>query len=698
MLITLLDKDKLLDSIFRVSTLITEEANLSEVLSKILDELIYTLGFDRGVIRLFDTTKRYLEAQVVKNYAPEDKIKTLSIHLDVFEHDCLATRVAKSGELIAIEKVAADPRITETDRMLTLMIDTGSIICAPLKIGENVIGTIAAWRDEESVFYPEEISLFQAFASQMSIIIQNAKLFEAEKEKIRELMLLQGAVSELNSYSILDNRILEIVFRTARDIASADRVMIYIWDMEKDRCLLNDGEYYSIVGKEACEERIGRSIIRRAMNTNAVVVGDPRSNEETEPTVPIFEGFPYEIAIPIFIKDKFKGALYLAKERGGYSADQINILDILVKNAATAYDNAIMNSLLHQEAETLKSEVEKMKEREERLLGFHNILGRSRKMIDIFHVIADVAGHNTNILIQGESGTGKELIARAIHRHGSRSAKPFVDVNCAAIPPTLLESELFGYEAGAFTDARKRKIGLLEYANGGTMLLDEIGEMSLQLQAKFLRMLEDGYIRRLGGTENIPVDVRFIFSTNRDLADMVSRGTFREDLFYRIRVVPILIPPLRERPDDIILLARHFIEEFNQKFSKKIKGFAKDAEDLLVNYRWPGNVRELKNIIERIMILKNTGRLINVDDLPTEIIRGRHQQLEIKMDTLLEQLPLEGIDYETITDKIVRDVKGRILKNALMITGGNKSRAAKRLGISRFKFLREQKKLLPAQN
>ncbi len=230
-----------------------------------------------------------------------------------------------------------------------------------------------------------------------------------------------------------------------------------------------------------------------------------------------------------------------------------------------------MHSLLSLEAKSLKTEVEKLKEREDILLGFHNILGKSKKMISLFHVIEEVAGHNTNILIQGESGTGKELIARAIHRQSNRSNKPFVDVNCAAIPGTLLESELFGYEAGAFTDARKRKIGLLEHANGGTMLLDEIGDMNIHIQAKFLRMLEDGHIRHLGGTDNIPIDVRFIFSTNRDLSRMVADGTFREDLFYRISVVPIVIPPLRERIDDLLLLARYYLEEFNRKFKKKVK-------------------------------------------------------------------------------------------------------------------------------
>jgi transcriptional regulator with PAS, ATPase and Fis domain len=315
-------------------------------------------------------------------------------------------------------------------------------------------------------------------------------------------------------------------------------------------------------------------------------------------------------------------------------------------------------------------------------------------MAGIFNVIKEVAGHNTNVLIQGESGTGKELIARAIHRQGNRNTKAFVDVNCAAIPGTLLESELFGYEAGAFTDARKKKIGLLDYANGGTMLLDEIGDMSFQLQAKFLRVLEEGYIRRLGGTENIPIDVRFVFATNKDLSKMVSEGTFREDLYYRISVVPIVIPPLRERGEDILLLARHYVEEFNRKFRKKVKGFSKEAEHILLAYHWPGNVRELKNIIERVMILQNVDTTIIPDNLPAEmratVKRGSYR---IRVDDFLPDLSSEGIDYTVLTEEITKNIKNEILSKALEISHGKKTEAAKLLNISRYKLIRERKKI-----
>jgi two-component system response regulator AtoC len=688
---SLLDKDKLLKSIFRISTSLTAPSNVNEILAKILDEVVDTIGFDMGIIRLLDETKKYLETKVVKNYSPEESKMAFSVALSLDEHDCISTKVAKSGAPIAIEDAATDPRITETDRMLTKIYNQGSIVCAPLKIGDDVIGTIAAWCKEETTFFPEEISLFLTFANQMSIIIHNTRLFETNAEKIRQLMILQEAVSEINVSRVLDNRILDILNQSALKIAKADKVLVYFLDIEKNRCLVTDGGKVFIEDKSTYDDKIGNSIIKEAIDKDSIIVRR-ESSDEYRDDVPVYPGYPAEIAFPLHIKNKFNGALYLAKQSGSYSQDQINILDILVKNAVTSYDNAIMHSMLSLEAKTLKTEVVKLKEREDILLGFHDILGKSKKMLGLFHVVEEVAAHNTNILIQGESGTGKELIARAIHRQSNRNTKPFVDVNCAAIPGTLLESELFGYEAGAFTDARKRKIGLLEYANGGTLLLDEIGDMSIHLQVKFMRMLENGYIRRLGGTENIPVDVRFVFSTNKDLPQMVTNGSFREDLFYRISVVPIVIPPLRERGDDIVLLSRYYVEEFNKKFGKKVKGLSKDAELIFKAYPWPGNVRELKNIIERMMILQNIGNIITPENIPAEI-KTMQSQKQLKIDIVdFVSMLSEGIDYTVVTQKIIAEIKEKILESALEISGGNKTIAAKHLSISRYKLIREQKK------
>ncbi len=694
-----IDKDKLIKGIFQISTFLTAPSSVADILGKILDEVVDSMGFDRGIILLLDESRENLVTRVVKNYSDEEAERAYSVHLSLKKHDSFETRVAKTGHYIALEDSEKDPRTTETDRKISAFYKRGSTFYAPLKIEDDVIGIIAVWTKEKTRFLPDEIDILLTFANQVSIIIHITRLFEINREKIEQLLILQEAVSDLNStYSI--ERIHEILIRSALRIGKAEKALIYFLDIEKNRVFINDGERGFIDDKNEYGVRIDRTIIRRALDSDAITVRKPdeETDEETdgEPDAvePLYEGYPSEVAIPLKVKDRFKGVLLLGMRTGFYSQDQINVLDILVNNAATSYDSAIMHSILSIEAKSLKTEVEKLKEREDILLGFHNILGKSKKMVGIFHVIEEVAKHDTNTLIQGESGTGKELVSRAIHRQSHRSQKRFVDVNCAAIPGTLLESELFGYEAGAFTDARKRKLGLLEYASGGTLFLDEIGDMSLPLQAKFLRMLEDGYIRRLGGNESIPVDVRFIFATNRDLSKMVAEGSFREDLFYRISVVPIILPPLRERGDDLLLLARNYVEEFNRKFNKKVKGFAKEAEEILRRYTWPGNVRELKNIIERIMILRDVGRLITPENIPAEIKVSAARDPVAPADDLLPLTSATGtIDYKHAVEKLTNKIKERILERALELSGGNKTKAAALLNISRYALIRELKKV-----
>jgi transcriptional regulator with GAF, ATPase, and Fis domain len=690
-----IDKDKLIKGIFQISTFLTAPSSVADILGKILDEVVDSMGFDRGIILLLDESRENLVTRVVKNYSDEEAERAYSVHLSLKKHDSFETRVAKTGHYIALEDSEKDPRTTETDRKISAFYKRGSTFYAPLKIEDDVIGIIAVWTKEKTRFLPDEIDILLTFANQVSIIIHITRLFEINREKIEQLLILQEAVSDLNStYSI--ERIHEILIRSALRIGKAEKALIYFLDIEKNRVFINDGERGFIDEKNEYGVRIDRTIIRRALDSDAITVRKPdeETDEEPDAVEPLYEGYPSEVAIPLKVKDRFKGVLLLGMRTGFYSQDQVNVLDILVNNAATSYDSAIMHSILSIEAKSLKTEVEKLKEREDILLGFHNILGKSKKMVGIFHVIEEVAKHDTNTLIQGESGTGKELVSRAIHRQSHRSQKRFVDVNCAAIPGTLLESELFGYEAGAFTDARKRKLGLLEYASGGTLFLDEIGDMSLPLQAKFLRMLEDGYIRRLGGNESIPVDVRFIFATNRDLSKMVAEGSFREDLFYRISVVPIILPPLRERGDDLLLLARNYVEEFNRKFNKKVKGFAKEAEEILRRYTWPGNVRELKNIIERIMILRDVGRLITPENIPAEIKVSAARDPVAPADDLLPLTSATGrIDYKHAVEKLTNKIKERILERALELSGGNKTKAAALLNISRYALIRELKKV-----
>jgi len=681
--------ERILEAFFRISTFLTFPSRVDDILQKILDEVVDTMGFQRGIICLLDDTKEFLITKVVKNYSTDEAKRAFSINLQMSKHDCLETMVAKSGYYIALEDSETDPRITATDRKITKFYERGSSFYAALKLEDEVIGIIAVWSKERTRFSVEEINILLTFANQISIVIHNTRLFEENHNQIQRLFILQEAVSELNANYVLNN-IHKIIIHNALKIGKADKALIYFRDVKKNNRLITDGDTIFANDVEDYLHRIDKSIMKRAMDNDACVVQNSMHNAGM---LPLFEGFNSEIAIPLTISDKFKAVLYLAKTQGHYSQDEINVLDILVNNAAASYDNAIMHSLLSLEAETLKTKVEKLKQREDKLLGFDNIIGNSQKMQGIFHVVKEVAKHDTNVLIQGESGTGKELIARAIHRQSTRKAKRFVDVNCAAIPGTLLESELFGYEAGAFTDARKRKIGLLEYANGGTMLLDEIGDMSLQLQAKFLRMLEDGHIRRLGGTDNVSINVRFIFSTNKDLNRMVSDGSFREDLFYRISVVPVTIPPLRERGNDIILLGQHYTDEFNVKFNKKVKGFTPKAEDALLKYAWPGNVRELKNIIERLMILQNVSTYISPDDLPAEIKNSANKPVTIDVDGSDYFGFSKSLNYRHIVDQVTTKIKEQILSRTLAMCNGNKTTAAQRLGISRYTLIRELKKI-----
>jgi DNA-binding NtrC family response regulator len=325
------------------------------------------------------------------------------------------------------------------------------------------------------------------------------------------------------------------------------------------------------------------------------------------------------------------------------------------------------------EAVKLRQEIRHFRERDKKRFDFRNIVGRSKAVNDAVEMVKKVASSPaTTILLQGESGTGKDLFAKAIHYHSARADHPFLAINCAALPENLVESELFGYEKGAFTDARQQKKGMLELADGGTLLLDEIGEMQMGLQAKLLRVLEDQTFKRVGGIQDISVDVRVIASSNRDLKTMVAETKFRQDLFYRLNVITITLPSLRERGDDTKLLARHYIQHYNKKFRKKIEGLTGEAEQLLGEYHWPGNIRELKNLIERAMILED-GPLIDSSALPIE--PGQHPTLQSETSLPDLHIPEDGTSLEKVEEELVRQ--------ALVRARGNQTRAAKLLDISR---------------
>jgi DNA-binding NtrC family response regulator len=350
---------------------------------------------------------------------------------------------------------------------------------------------------------------------------------------------------------------------------------------------------------------------------------------------------------------KLGAADYLSKP---FDVDELRIV----------IDRALNSSELEQEVTQLRAQVVKR-------YAFHNLIGKSQGMQEIYAKIEQVADSRTTVLITGESGTGKELVAKALHYNSSRRERPFIALNCAALPETLIESELFGHEKGSFTDATARRVGQFELANTGTLFLDEIGDLSPITQAKLLRVIQEREFTRIGGVQPIKVDVRIVAATNKNLDDLVRKGQFREDLYYRINVIALYLPPLRERAEDIPLIANHFLEKRLEEAQRPPIEFGKEALELLTRYPWPGNVRELENFIEQAFIWSQHATEITPEHLPTSM-KSTSRSPSLRDDTLAGRLSLE---------KAVMEFEREIILDALKRTNYVQTHAANLLGISR---------------
>src|SRR3984885_6199295 len=355
--------------------------------------------------------------------------------------------------------------------------------------------------------------------------------------------------------------------------------------------------------------------------------------------------------------------------------------DRLLDELRPAVQQITENQLLKKEAGELRRQIR-------RLTGFDHIIGTSPKMRSLFEMIATIAPQSSRVLITGESGTGKELVARAIHENSARAKTAFVTINCGAFPETLLESELFGYMRGAFTGANENRRGLFQAADGGTLFMDEIGNMSLTMQVKLYRILQEGKVRPIGSTEETSVDVRVIAATNKDLEKEIAEGPFREDLFYRLNVIPIHLPALRERRDDIPLLARAFLDRYAKSMNKKIEGIEPEAMRRLEVYEWPGNVRELENTIERAVALETTKR-VSVEGLPERITNFyQESRSNGQPDSKPYLIPETGMDLE----KLICSTERAYLLAALECSGGVRIRAAEMLKMTYRSFRHYAKK------
>ena len=467
------------------------------------------------------------------------------------------------------------------------------------------------------------------------------------------LIKIGTTISSIRSLKELQKRLLELLF----EVVPAERAAILLIDESLD----NPNSVFALdqfSGTNNQPLHLSRTVAQQvtsegvALLSNDIIEGSQFSGSESL----IASKTHSLLCVPLTLNKKVIGIIYMdtTKPGGVFNEGHLQIVTAIAGFASGALDSARHVEWLENENQRLQDDFQ----------GEHNMIGESQPMKEVYRFIMRVAPSEATVLIEGESGTGKELAAHAIHRRSSRKSRPFVAINCAALTETLLESELFGHEKGAFTGAIAQKKGKLEIADGGTLFLDEVGDMSLLLQTKLLRVLQEREFERVGGTRTLKVDIRVIAATNKNLEEAIKAGTFRQDLYFRLNVVSVKMPALRERREDIPLLARHFTARYSEKCKRRVTGLAPEALACLNNYDWPGNVRELENAIERAIVLGSTER-IQPDDLP---------------EFLIERMPSTNPSAGKYYD-LVKEAKREILLKALNNTRGNYTEAARLLGV-----------------
>ena len=564
------------------------------------------------------------------------------------------------------------------------LIGTRSVLVAPFVARDELLGVIGLHYTSEPHHWTEsEIKMLEWLAAQASIAIQYTQLYDQKEKEIALTKLMLEISNDINTRGDF-NEIKDFVIDKALELLSADYGCIAILDTAEEHL-----HFDTIRARRGFDAR--RSIEARFREARSLRVPDhPVVREvmeegtilkfETPKDSPLARYVLHNIikgesalVAPITIKGNVFGILALvwAKESARFSNYDVQLLGGISSQVGIAL-----------EKDRLAAEVVRLKRELNDVRSNERIIGSAPKLRRAIEMALSVADSSTTVLIQGESGTGKELIASLIQFNSRRASKPFVKINCGAITATLLESELFGHERGAFTDARARRMGKFEEANGGTLFLDEIGEMSLAAQVSLLRVLQDGEFTRVGGNEVLKTDVRVIAATNKTLEAEIEAGRFRRDLFYRLNVYPIYLPPLSERSEDIYSLVAHFSEHYQQRSGKRVLGISDRALQMLKNYAWPGNVRELENCLERAVIIA-AGRQITEQDLP-DAIRAQFSDLA------------NASHIEIAVPTAIEEVEQLMIEQTLLFTDGDKAKTARLLGIGRktlYRKLEQYKKV-----
>ena len=574
-----------------------------------------------------------------------------------------------------------DPKIS----LLPSSLGTRSLLIVPVVLDGNVLGLVGLhmtrglrrWDDEEVAF-------LQSIARQIAVGYQYARLYtdkQREANRTRALLEIANLLNSRSDFGELTSHVLE----RANELVGADYCALGVMEPSGKSISLAAFKAAPHATTLRVRELIashGKSIDISAFPAVVELFAEPKTLRllDSDLPEPMRQGFNSilggraALVAPVTIREHTFGLLGFVWSEPRDAFDEHEVA--LVEGIAVQIGTALERDQLSAEVMRLRSVLHE-RHAEDRIIGQAPAIRRA------IELALNVADTQTSVLIQGESGTGKELLANLIHYNSRQKEGPYIKLNCGAIPETLLESELFGHERGAFTDARQRRRGRFEEADGGTLFLDEIGEMSLAAQVRLLRVLQDGEFTRVGGGEVLKADVRVIAASNVDLAKAVEQGTFRLDLFYRLSVFPIQLPPLRERPGDIHTLVIHFLEHYKQKTGRFIPGISRPALDALNKYDWPGNVRELENAVERAVIIAS-GRRIELDDLPEQISRTvREESARTRGER--ERAAAEGrsLTLEIEVPATIDEIERRAIEATLDYTGGDKTRAARTLGIGR---------------
>lgn len=664
----------------RLAMTLPNAINLDRFLNVIVSELGRMMNVDRcDVIQLKSASElRISHEWRASNDVPSSLGTVIPLDLKQLSEQ---VDLRKPIRLDDISASGLDQKV----RYLAASLGTRSLLVVPVTLGDDVLGLVGLHQTRTPrEWLDDEVSFLQSIAGQIAIGYQYTRLYtdkEREAETKRALLSIANALNARSDFREVSTLVLE----RAIALVGADYAALGVLEPAGGRINLaafKAAPEVAIDTVQGLVDEHGQSLDVTAFPAMVEVLAQGKTMRLLETDLPLAWRFAFNAILG------GRAALVAPVRVGGHTFGLLGLVWSQAREGFEEHEVALVEGIGDQigtalERDQLSAEVMHLRSALHERYGEERIIGQTPVIRRAIELALSVADTQTTVLIEGESGTGKELLANLIHYNSGREDQPYVKLNCGAIPETLLESELFGHEKGAFTDARALRRGRFEEANGGTLFLDEVGEMSLSAQVKLLRVLQDGELTRVGGNEVIKTDVRVVAASNVDLKRAVELGSFRQDLFYRLSVFPIKLPPLRDRPEDIHPLVIHFLEHYKQKTGRFIAGISKDALQAFITYDWPGNVRELENAIERAVIIAS-GRQIELEDLPEAISKIALQERDrIKVERAKAASEGRTTTFEITVPSSMEEIERQAIEATLDYTEGDKSHAARALGIGR---------------